>query len=197
MSARRSTLEGRSEHGGTRKQVRTVSPPLAKAVALHLDGKREEALAELNAAIDQGQETIEVFAAKAHVEFELDRFEDAVGTYERLLVISPHHVTANFNVAICYEKLGRWVEASDGFRHALEGDPDRLDAQLGLGICLLHQEKPEPALESFDRCWRRRRTRKRPSSARRWRCSCCGSSMKPRRSTSNSWNATPRWKSVW
>src|SRR5438270_5744311 len=90
-----------------------VSPALARSVSLHLEGKRKEALRELNTAIEGGEETAEVFAAKGHVQFELEQYEDAIKTYERLLSVAPRHSTANFNLGICYEKLGRWQDATD------------------------------------------------------------------------------------
>src|SRR3984893_4652776 len=130
---------------------KAVSPALAKSVSLHLEGKRKEALRELNTAIENGEDTPEVFAAKGHIQFELEQFDDAVKTYEKLLALAPRHATANFNLGICYEKLGRWQEATDAFQKAIDADPQRVEAQLGLGICLLHQEKPEPAIGCFDR----------------------------------------------
>src|SRR5579863_10670283 len=129
---------------------KTVSPALARSVSLHLEGKRKEALRELNGAIEGGEETPEVFAAKGHIQFELEQYDDAIKTYEKLLILAPRHATANFNLGICYEKLGRWQEATDAFQKALETDPQRVEANLGLGICLLHQEKPEPAIGFFD-----------------------------------------------
>src|SRR5580693_10812289 len=130
---------------------KTVSPALARSVSLHLEGKRKEALRELNSAIEAGEETTEVFAAKGHIQFELEQYDDAIKTYDRLLNLAPRHGTAHFNLGICYEKLGRWQEATDAFQKAVEADPQRADAQLGLGICLLHQEKPEPAITYFDK----------------------------------------------
>src|SRR5579863_7208887 len=115
-----------------------VSPALARSVSLHLEGKRKEALRELNTAIEAGEETAEVFAAKGHIQFELEQYEDAIKTYEKLLGVAPRHPTANFNLGICYEKLGRWQEATDAFQKSLETDAEREEAQLGLGICLLH-----------------------------------------------------------
>src|ERR1700744_2190032 len=84
------------------------SPALARSVALHLEGKRKEALKELNTAIENGEETSEVFAAKGHIQFELEQYDDAIKTYDRLLNLAPRHSTAHFNLGICYEKLGRW-----------------------------------------------------------------------------------------
>src|SRR5215470_15234800 len=124
---------------------------LARSVALHMNGNRKEALRELNSVIEAGEETPEVLAAKGHIQFELEQFEDAARTYEKLLEMAPRHATANFNLGICYEKLGRWQEATDSFQKSLAADPNRQEAQLGLGICLLHQEKPEPAIACFDR----------------------------------------------
>ena len=83
-----------------------MSPALARSVSLHLEGKRKEALRELNSAIESGEESPEVFAAKGHIQFELEQYDDAIKTYERLLTLAPRHQTANFNLGICYEKLG-------------------------------------------------------------------------------------------
>jgi len=129
---------------------KATSPALARSVSLHLEGKRKEALKELNTALENGEETTEILAAKGHIQFELEQFDDALKTYERLLASAPRHPTASFNLGICYEKLGRWTEATDSFQKALDSDPQRSEAQLGLGICLLHQEKPEPAIACFD-----------------------------------------------
>src|SRR5579864_611828 len=149
--------KGSEQNGATlRASGKAVTPALAKSVSLHLEGKRKEALKELNTAIEAGEETTEVFAAKGHIQFELEQYEDAVKTYEKLLGAAPKHPTANFNLGICYEKLGRWQEATDSFQKALEIDPQREEAQLGLGICLLHQEKPEPAIVCFDNLLARR-----------------------------------------
>src|SRR3974377_304754 len=127
MSGRIDTTAG----GGPR-----ASPALARAVSLHLEGKRKEALRELNTAMEAGEESPEIYAAKGHIQFELEQYEDAVKTYGRLLEAAPRHPTASFNLGICYEKLGRWNEATTAFQSALSVDPQRVEAQLGLGICL-------------------------------------------------------------
>jgi tetratricopeptide (TPR) repeat protein len=158
---------------------KTVSPALARAVSLHLEGKHKEALKELNTALENGEESAEIYAAKGHLQYELEQYEDAIKSYEKLLTLAPRHTTANFNLGICYEKLGRWNEATEAFQKTLEADPNRNEAQLGLGICLLHQEKPEPAIVCFDRS------------------NCCGSSMKPPRSICNCWGRTRSLRNAW
>src|SRR5258708_4361843 len=103
------TMSGRKNGSDSalRATGRAVSPALAKSVSLHLEGKRKEALRELNTAIENGEETQEVFAAKGHIQFELEQYDDAIKTYEKLLNLAPNHPTASFNLGICYEKLGR------------------------------------------------------------------------------------------
>ena len=41
-----------------------VSASLARAVSLHLEGKRKEALRELNTAIENGDQGVDIYAAK-------------------------------------------------------------------------------------------------------------------------------------
>src|ERR1700721_2058672 len=135
MSARKNATQATNEPVNGKA---AASPALARSVALHLEGKRKEALREINTAIESGEETAEILAAKGHVQFELEQFDDAVKTYEKLIAVVPNHPTASFNLGICYEKAGRWQDATDSFNRALSTDPQRLEAQLGLGICLLH-----------------------------------------------------------
>src|SRR5690242_16204294 len=149
MSVRKTTTD--SSAARPAGQEKAVSPALARSVSLHLEGKHKDALKELNTAIENGEESAEIFAAKGHIQFELEQYADAIKSYEKLLSVAPRHTTANFNMGICYEKQGRWNEATEAFQKAIATDPQRVEAQLGLGICLLHQEKPEPAIACFDK----------------------------------------------
>src|ERR1700730_4928195 len=126
-------------------------PALAKAVSLHLEGNLQEALEEINGALAAGEESLEIFSAKAQLQYDLEQYEDAEKSYAKVLSLHPKHAAANFHMAVCLEKLGRWQEAADFFEKAAETDPDRLDTRLGLGICQLHLDKTEAAAERFDR----------------------------------------------
>src|SRR5271168_2361849 len=132
----------------TRDAAKAAS--LAKAVSLHMEGKLDEALAEINRVLETGEGTLEIFSAKAQIQFELEMYEDAAQSYAKLLSMHPKHANANLNLAVCMERLGRWQEAADFFEKAAEAQPDRLDARLGLGIALLHLEKSDAAAENFD-----------------------------------------------
>src|SRR3954447_9997063 len=86
---------------------------LAKAVSLHLEGKRQEALQELNGAVSHAGETAELCSAIGHIHFELEQYDEAAKNYTRLLSLDPKHLTGQFNLAVCLEKLGRWEEAAE------------------------------------------------------------------------------------
>src|ERR1700676_1528304 len=121
---------------------------LSRAVSLHMEGKLKEALEEINRVLEAGDETPELFSAKAQIQFELEMFDDASKSYARVLSVNPKHPAANFNMAICHDRLGRWQEASEFFERAAHSDPGRIDAWLGLGISLLHLDKAPQAAEN-------------------------------------------------
>src|SRR5580700_8626449 len=123
---------------------------LAKAVSLHMEGNLEDALAEINRVLETGEGTLEIYSAKAQIQFELEMYEEAAQSYAKLLSMHPKHANANLNLAVCLERLGRWQEAADFFEKAAEAQPDRLDARLGLGIAQLHLEKSDAAGDSFE-----------------------------------------------
>src|SRR5687768_18478920 len=95
---------------------------LGRAVTLHLEGKLKEALRELDHAIERGESSAEIHSARGHIQFELEQFDDAAGSYTKLLELDPRHPTATFNLAVCLEKLGRWSQAGECFQRAYEGE---------------------------------------------------------------------------
>src|SRR3984957_14561328 len=124
---------------------------LARAVSLHMEGKLDEALGEINRVLETGDGTLEMFSAKAQIQFELEMYEEAAQSYAKLLSMHPRHANANMNLAVCLERLGGWQEAAEFCEKVAESQPERLDARLGLGIALLHKEKSDAAAENFDK----------------------------------------------
>ena len=50
---------------------------LARAVALHLAGKREEALKQLQRAVASNEASAEIYRAMAHIQFEIGDFRES------------------------------------------------------------------------------------------------------------------------
>jgi Flp pilus assembly protein TadD len=129
-----------------------ASASLGIAVALHLEGKTEAALKELSSAIDGGENLAELHAAMGHIQFELQRYDDAAKSYLKAAQADPKSRTASYNRGVCLERLERWPDAADAFQKALEMDAKRVEARLGLGICFLHTGASEKALDAFEQC---------------------------------------------
>ena len=65
-----------STDGSEEKGNRSRS--LATAVALHLEGKAEEALRELRRAVERGENKPAIFSAMGHILYELQRYQEGV-----------------------------------------------------------------------------------------------------------------------
>ena len=133
----------------------STSLVVARAVALHLEGKGAEAIGELEQAVSRDEGSPEIYAAIGFIQFEQKNYVEAADSYRRLLSLEPDHPTGCFNLALCLQALERWPEASEWFEKALEKDPHRTEALLGLGSCRLRLNAPRPALEAYERCLRK------------------------------------------
>src|SRR6266550_2216963 len=128
-----------------------TSTAFAKAVNLHLDGRFAEALQEINRALSAGSPTPQLYSAKAHIEFELQQYDEAGRDYQKVLNLDPLFAGAQLHLALTLEKSGKWEEAADAFQKALELEPQRLEAMLGLAVSTLHLERPEESLKNLDK----------------------------------------------
>ena len=149
-------------------KVRPASPPeqpkvaqpdlvqsFARAVALHLEGKGEQALAALEGSRAAGADQPAFWAATGYLRHEKGDFEGAAEAYRRLLELDSHHANAAYNLALALHALGKWAEAGTLFESALAADSSRVEAELGLGACRLHLNALAPAMNAFERCLRR------------------------------------------
>ena len=138
--ARTDTLDVASEKRPVQSEA------LVRALALNMDGKTEQALREIAAAIENGEAMPELDWTKAHLEFQLGRYEAALDDYGKVLAAYPNHRAGIYNTALCLEKLHRYETAAEAFRKAVEISPNLAEAMLGLGICELHLQHADQAL---------------------------------------------------
>ena len=130
----------------------TAAGSLARAVTLHLAGKREEALKQLQRSIEAGDASPEIYRAMGHIQFELNAFADAAASYRSLTQLKPQYAKGWFNLGVCLERADDWDNASQAFHNASTLDPSHLEAHLGLGVSYLRLEDPKSALFAFERC---------------------------------------------
>lgn len=127
-------------------------PALARALILNTEGKTANALQEVEAAVDSGEDAPELLWAKGQLEFELGHYEESLEAFERVLEAWPDNKGARFNCGFCLERLGRFDEAADCFRMAVDADPNFIVARLALGQCLFRLDQPDAALQEFNAC---------------------------------------------
>ena len=140
------------ERAAEAKKPPKPSPSLVKAIALHAEGKLEEAIKELQRAMKAGEPALDVCAGLGHLQFEAGRVDAAAEAYREVLKRDPLHGTGHYNLAVCLEKTGRHKEALESFRKALEIDPQRLEAGIGEGVSLLRLKRFAEAVTAFETC---------------------------------------------
>jgi tetratricopeptide (TPR) repeat protein len=128
-----------------------VSELLEAVSALRSCGLLSEALAMLTS---RREFDADLCAARGGIEFALGRFEYAALSYSAVALSLPGNPDAQFNLALCLQRCGRWDEAAEGFERVLRLDADWTEALLGLGACLLEMNRAQDALECFDRACR-------------------------------------------
>lgn len=134
------------------KRRSLCSPAFVRAVRLHREGRREEAMAELRSGASDRRHAGECHAAIGHIQFEQGRYPEAAQSYEQAAEANPPHPAARFNHALCLERMRRYREAAVVFEKAALADSGRLEPLLGLAHCLLSMRAVEPALHTFERC---------------------------------------------
>ncbi|MEO0226003.1 MAG: tetratricopeptide repeat protein, partial [candidate division WOR-3 bacterium] len=69
--------------------------------------------------------------------------------YEIAIAINPRFTDAYFNLAITYNRLGRYQEAIESFKQVIRLSPGMAEAYYGLGVVYLKLEKTDEALVAF------------------------------------------------
>ena len=77
-------------HGGSQQ---VTSQLFARAVSLHLEGRGDEALVELDRALRGGEKRGEIYSAIGYIRYERKQYDEAAAAYRRLLEIEPNHAT--------------------------------------------------------------------------------------------------------
>src|SRR5690348_17068489 len=108
-----------------KRPQRPASKALSKAVSQHLEGKRESAARTLAKAIQEDDSDPALYVALGHIQYEMQDYESAASTYEKLAGLDQRHRTAHFNLGVCQGNLKNWKSAADAFCLAAETDATR------------------------------------------------------------------------
>src|SRR5207248_6118061 len=127
-----------------------TSQLFARAVSLHLDGRGDEALVELERALRGGEKRAEIYSAIGYIHYERKQFDEATAAYRRLLELETDHANGSFNLALCLQATEQWKEASQVFEKSLAANPTRKEACPCRGACHLHRGAAKREHEGCD-----------------------------------------------
>jgi tetratricopeptide (TPR) repeat protein len=138
------------------KERAVASAAVVQAVALHLEGRKEEAVNRLRKAADAPDAEADVFSFLACFELERNRWDEAAKLFQRALTRNPQSKLDLYNLGICRYREEKWQEACDLFRRAADIDLEngRLDCLAARGVCHLHLGEAEVALDVFEQVLR-------------------------------------------
>ena len=79
------------------------------------------------------------------------RWEDAAAKLEQIVKEDPKHIPSEFNLAVCYTKLGKVDRATELYQKILEQDGDVYEARINLGILMIDSGNTGGAEQQFAR----------------------------------------------
>ena len=107
-----------------------ASSSLAPAIELASAGMLDEAVRELEGALERGENAGEVHGGLGHLRFEQQAWSEAESHYRKVVEHELRHPTAHYNLALCLERQSKFEEAAKGFEAALAIEPKRWQAQI-------------------------------------------------------------------
>jgi tetratricopeptide (TPR) repeat protein len=122
-----------------------------QARALLVLGLRKQAHAVFQQIVEHHPQDVLALNSLGYKELNDHRLIQALGFFERALMLTPDIANAHFNVGFVREALGRSQEAEQAFRAAIQIDEKMDRAWYGLGLVLVRQQRFEESLLAFKR----------------------------------------------
>jgi tetratricopeptide (TPR) repeat protein len=120
-------------------------------LAFRKKGYYTEALGEYELALHRGEDRDLVEQAKAEVLLLNRDHAGALVLYDSLLKRQPKNAKLWNERGVALHQTGRYAEAKDSYRRAVEAEPGYALALNNLGVALYHAGDPEAAFEAFRR----------------------------------------------
>jgi tetratricopeptide (TPR) repeat protein len=139
--------------------------------SIHLDGNYyyNEALKELEEALNRGYNSYETYLYLGHIYFKNDIFDKAIYNYENALKIKKGDLNALFNIAWSYKCKGDYKTSEEKFREILRKKnitkKIKLNSYLGLGEVYYYLNLNQEALRYLNKALK---MNKNFSQARYW-----------------------------
>ncbi|MEO1291417.1 MAG: tetratricopeptide repeat protein [Pseudomonadota bacterium] len=126
-----------------------VSAQVGRALAFESMERHDDAISVLDQLTEGDDRRPSVYFAKGGLLSRAERYSDCVAAFDdgvvRLSSIQPEHWRFFYGRGMCLERVGRWSEAEENFRQALELNPDQPDVlnYLGYSMVEMNDRLPE------------------------------------------------------
>ena len=121
----------------------------ALAASLTAQGRHEEALSIIEAAITKFPRDTELHNNRAGALIHASRFEEAVSSADTAIQIDSKNGPAYANKGLALKKLGDWSHALEAYHKAIELDPSDFKSLNNAGVALLELDLAEQAILCF------------------------------------------------
>lgn len=119
------------------------------AGALREEGRPQQAVSQLEAAIRLNPESQEAYIDLGVLYVEEGKTQSAIDCFRKTLQINPLSKDAHFNLGFVYRKEGKLKEAFEEFTEALRIAPNSIQALESLGNISMQQGRPADAARYF------------------------------------------------
>ncbi|MBT5666830.1 MAG: tetratricopeptide repeat protein [Rhodospirillaceae bacterium] len=125
--------------------------PVEALLALYNQGRLAEVIERTNALVEKFPDEIVLFNILGAANAGLKRFDDAIESYNRAILIDPSVAALHNNLGNAQQDKGDLAAAIASFGKALELDPDYAEAHSGLGGALKDSGDIPAAIDSYNR----------------------------------------------
>ena len=122
---------------------------LARAAALHRDGRPAEAVAAYREALEHDPENAGIWHNMGVALAETGEPDAALDAFDRALALRPDYLHAHANRGGTLQSLARHADAAAAYGEALKRDPALYEIRLRQGLMLLASGDRAGALETF------------------------------------------------
>jgi tetratricopeptide (TPR) repeat protein len=122
-----------------------------RAIAMEQAGKTEEAVAELEKALEAAPNNVQSHISLISLYGKLGQFEKAEQHYQSAVSLNPNQAETYYNYGVLLVKRGKNQDAERAFRRVLEINPYYAEAHHNLGVLLEERGRLADALAEYEK----------------------------------------------
>jgi tetratricopeptide (TPR) repeat protein len=127
-----------------------VTAQMAVGLALQKQNRNEEAISFLDAAVQSGADSLELWAALGSANRRAGRYQRAVEVHRRVVEMAPKLAYGHLLLGADHFVTGQWDQAIDDYSTALKAEPGHAEASKWLARALAHRARDRAGASRVD-----------------------------------------------